>query len=580
MPAILGTPLEGGPAQKLDLDLLLTSRLLLQANSGAGKSWALRRLLEQTHGQVQQLVFDPEGEFATLRERFDYVLAARQGGDVLADPRSAKLLIEKLLELRVNAILDIYELKVHERVLFVRRALEALVNAPRTLWHPALVVIDEAHAFCPQKGEAESRPAVIDLCARGRKRGFCAVLATQRLSKLDKDAAAECNNKLIGRSALDVDMDRAAEELGFKTKDQKLSLRDLGNGQFYAFGPALTRAVTLIQVGAVETTHPKAGARAVGPPAPSDKVKAVLAKLSDLPAEAEAREKTLEELRKENASLKAQVTKAQKGQPAAPPDPRLAERVKALTDQVAELKKAAALNFDKQLNGLHVASLDLWKKFEKLTGELSAQIGRVKREAPSPTLPAPRLPAPRVVPSPPLRPVPRAPIPVNGDEQITRPQQRILNALAWLESVGIPEPEQPAVAFLANYKYGTGGFNNPKGRLNQRGLIQYLTGDRMQLTDAGREYAQFPDAVLTTDELHRMVLNKLPNPEQRILQPLLAVWPEGLSVEDAAREANYEPGTGGFNNPRGRLRTLGLIEYPTPGQLRARDILFLPDRSR
>lgn len=45
---------------------------------------------------------------------------------------------------------------------------------------------------------AESAGAVIDLATRGRKRGQCAVIATQRLSKLHKDAAAEMKNKLIG----------------------------------------------------------------------------------------------------------------------------------------------------------------------------------------------------------------------------------------------------------------------------------------------------------------------------------------------------------------------------------------------
>src|SRR3990167_5423334 len=136
---------EIGPRVTCDLDRLVNSRLLVQANSGAGKSWALRRLLEQTHGQIQQLVIDPEGEFASLRERFDYVLAARQGGDTATDARTAKLLAERLLELGVSAILDIYELKPHERVRFVKVFLDALVDAPKALWHPVLVVRSEEH---------------------------------------------------------------------------------------------------------------------------------------------------------------------------------------------------------------------------------------------------------------------------------------------------------------------------------------------------------------------------------------------------------------------------------------------------
>lgn len=86
--------IELGPQLRCDLDRLITTRLLIQANSGGGKSWALRRLLEQSHGHVQQLVLDPEGEFATLRERYDYVLAARSGGDTVADPRLAAALAD------------------------------------------------------------------------------------------------------------------------------------------------------------------------------------------------------------------------------------------------------------------------------------------------------------------------------------------------------------------------------------------------------------------------------------------------------------------------------------------------------
>lgn len=35
---------------------------------------------------------------------------------------------------------------------------------------------------------------------------------------------------------------------------------------------------------------------------------------------------------------------------------------------------------------------------------------------------------------------------------------------------------------------------------------------------------------------------------------------------------------GAFNNPRGRLRSLGLIEYPQPGFVVARPLLFLESR--
>ncbi len=49
----------------IDLPTLLKTRLLVQANSGGGKSWLIRRILEQSQGKVQQIVIDVEGDFAS-----------------------------------------------------------------------------------------------------------------------------------------------------------------------------------------------------------------------------------------------------------------------------------------------------------------------------------------------------------------------------------------------------------------------------------------------------------------------------------------------------------------------------------
>ncbi len=189
-PVLSFDPKAAGPS--VDLPRLVASRMLIQANSGAGKSWALRYLLEQTYGKIPHLVLDPEGEFSTLREKFPYLLVGKDG-DVPADPKTAKVLCRRLMEVGTSAVLDIYDLQPDARRRFVRLFLEELMHLPRKLWRPLLVVVDEAHNYCPERGaaEAESKDAVMALCTQGRKRGFTAVLATQRLAKLHKDAAAE-----------------------------------------------------------------------------------------------------------------------------------------------------------------------------------------------------------------------------------------------------------------------------------------------------------------------------------------------------------------------------------------------------
>ena len=69
----MGTTRTGEPGL-IDLAELLATRLLVQGNSGSGKSHLLRRLLEQSAGWVQQVIIDPEGDFVTLADRYGHVV--------------------------------------------------------------------------------------------------------------------------------------------------------------------------------------------------------------------------------------------------------------------------------------------------------------------------------------------------------------------------------------------------------------------------------------------------------------------------------------------------------------------------
>lgn len=545
---------------KIDLPVLLESRMLLQANSGGGKSWALRWLLEHTADQVQQLVLDPEGEFATLRERFDYIVCAPREADAVATPATAAALARALWESGSSAIVDIYELKAHERASFVRRFCEALIAAPRRMWHSTLVVIDEVHIFAPQVGKAESAGAVIDLATRGRKRGLSLLGATQRISKLHKDVAAELLNKLIGRTGLDIDVARAADELGMARRDAQPVLRGLEPGEFFKFGPALSRAVERVRIGPVTTTHPRTGQRALSAPPPaSPAILAKLAKIEGLQREAEAEEKSVETLTAEVATLRRKLAAAERAGPAS-----------GITEAEVERRVAAALAAA-QPSPVVITGLD----------QAAAAVESVRRalldRAPA------QAPAPGLRPAAPPRATSAAAAPPKASAApsaagLTGPEQRILDAIAWLESLGVDKPEQPAVAFLAGYTYGGGAFNNPRGRLHQRGLVEYVAGNSIRLTEAGRAAANRPAAPASDDELHARVLARLPGPEQRLLRPLLAAYPQAMSNADLAAAAGYTPGAGAFNNPRGRLRSLGLVEYPQPGWVAARALLFPPPR--
>jgi hypothetical protein len=509
-------------------------------------------VLEQTHGKVQQLVLDPEGEFATLREKFDYVLASKQGGDTAADPRAAKLLAERLLELRTSAILDIYELKAHERVRFVRLFLEALVDAPKKLWHPVLVVVDEAHVYCPQKGEAESAGAVIDLCTRGRKRGFCAVLATQRLSKLHKDAAAELNNKLIGRTGLDVDRKRASEELGFSEKEQSYSLRQLNPGEFFGFGPALSIEVQKVKIGSVQTTHPKAGARlAFTPPPPTAKIKRLLPKLADLPAEAEKVTRTVEDLKRDLVDARRQLTLLQHGRGTVTKEKVIEKRV-----EVSVVRDAQTARIERMLE----RGRKLWKPLAEQLASLETTLRGVARQSlRSVNTP----PAVRAIATSEKRQLltprqARAHAEVIASAQDGRPgraERAMLTVLAqYPEGCNVGK-----LALLAGYRAG-GGFRNRISTCRTNGwLIGENTGI-MRITEAGREVLGEiePLPAPGLDLLTYWLNNRRFGKAERAALQALADHREGLTGPDLAEAAGYAWG-GGFRNRISTLRTAGVI---------------------
>ena len=562
----LGTWVDGDlPSGHANIDLarLLESMLLVQAASGGGKSWLIRRLLEQTAGLIQQIIIDPEGEFATLRERHDLVIAAAHGGDALAHPSTARLLAERLLETNVSAVIDLYDLKVgkkngkpfDERAQFVEIFIDTIVNAPKRLWHPVLIVIDEAHMFCPEVGDSPSAGAVINLSTRGRKRGFCLVAATQRIAQFSKAAAGNLHNKVIGLTSLDVDLRRAAGDLGIPFSEARTTLRSLNPGEFYAFGPAIGNAPQRMKSGPVKTTHPKAGQRLLQPPPkPTAAIKAILPQLADLPKEAEEEARTVEQLRVENARLKRE---ANVRKPIAALVPADQSAIRSLEETIKNQRAML-----KQFQLIQSEGVKLVERLNKTLAEDVKVPDAVTRiETHKQQSVAPRIEARQVIPP--------------ADGEISGPEQRILDAIAWLEAIGITPANQTAVAFLANYTIGGGAFNNPRGRLNKRGLIEYVAGDKVQLTDDGRQYARPPEDSPTTEELHRRVMNLLPGPEKRLLQPLLDSYPDPMTNDELAAAANYEPGGGAFNNPRGRLKSLGLIEYPAKGIIVASSVLFL-----
>ncbi|WP_084365533.1 ATP-binding protein [Rhizobium sp. RU36D] len=250
----MGTVSGGAPA-KLDIEELLATRLLVQGNSGSGKSHLLRRLLEQSAQWVQQVIIDPEGDFVTLSDKYGHVV-------VDGERTEAELagIADRIRRHRVSCVLTLEGLDIEQQMRAAAAFLNGLFDADRDYWYPVLVVVDEAQMFAPSVGGDVSEDArkmslgaMTNLMCRGRKRGLAGVIATQRLAKLAKNVAAEASNFLMGRTFLDIDMARAADLLGMDRRQAEM-FRDLKRGNFVALGPALSRRPLPIVIGNVETS--------------------------------------------------------------------------------------------------------------------------------------------------------------------------------------------------------------------------------------------------------------------------------------------------------------------------------------
>jgi len=558
----------GGKKLELDLPTLVDTRLLIQANSGGGKSWLLRLVAERAG--IQTIVLDNEGEFASLREAVD-VLLVGAGGELPANPRHAALLARRLLEYKVSAVVDLYELKLSDRRRFVKLFLESLIHLPRDLWRPTLVILDEAHIYCPERGsgEAESTEAVISLMSQGRKRGFAGIIATQRLSKLHKDAAAEANNVIIGRTWLDADQVRAGDALGLSKAD-RLKLRDVGQGEFYAFGPALSHpGVVRFSSDQVRTTHPRPGQRhLLTAPAPSGAIRGVLAKFADLPHEVEEEIRGLDEARRRIVELERQIKRHKSPSAAQQTDHLAIERaVKSAVERertVWQRKLEQGRPRFRQLTAALASTGHSLTKVKELLEEIEREwlTPQVVNAVPDPGLNH----GPERIAKPAKERV-ASTEDLNGAFKLAAGERKILTALAQY-----PERRSKVqVAVLTGYAATGGGFNNYLGALRSRGLIEG-DGDRLMITESGIQALGSWERLPAGAALIEYWRNRLGKAERLILEALTQAYPDPLRKEEVAAKAGYEASGGGFNNALGRLRTLELVQGR--GELRASDDLF------
>ena len=575
------------------LDDLIQTRLLLQADSGGGKSWCIRYLMEQSYSIVPQTLIDIEGEFSTLRERFPYVLvSATPGeGDLRADPATAGPLCRKIAENGASVIVDLFDLDEKDQQLFVANYAAELLSLPKALWTPSLVVIDEAERVAPEQGAAVSKSIVSSLVKRARKRRLGVVLAAQNLADLSKKAARSLHNKMIGLATLDTDIKRSAAELGFD-KDRARELSELEAGTFFAHGRAFPyRGVRLVRTGPVKTTHDPLSHRDTPPEAiqTPETLNKVLEDLATIEAPADTDSgpgsppTAIDEdlLRREiTTRLEKHYEEELQRRLRENSDQRIQEATAHLQTQASNLRNSLEEARQHARNCLR--SLETPAKNEldtRADNGISQEDVRVEPE------PQPQKEVEEVWDTDPGDIVGYA---VSGDDHwsddLSDAHRSILEQLEFLRSHKVRFIDRRNLALLSGRSPRSSAYDDALAYLKKAGLIDYPEPGNVGITSLGRTIVTFIlndghntdrfEAGKTLAQLQREWLAYLGPSRSSLLQPLLEEHPSDMTREELARRSGRSSRSSAFDDALAQMRKLGLIEYPGRGRIRATELLF------
>jgi hypothetical protein len=161
---------------------------LIESVALANPDYALKDLIRAAHARALE---EANIGFAALAERLEYLEETRLLAPVGTSIHD--LVVEgKMTILNFRGVApDIQELVV-TRILSSFFELRKRDKIP-----PLFLVIEEAHNFCPQQGQALSSRTLKTIASEGRKFGMGMCVVSQRPARVDKNILSQCATQLI-----------------------------------------------------------------------------------------------------------------------------------------------------------------------------------------------------------------------------------------------------------------------------------------------------------------------------------------------------------------------------------------------
>lgn len=575
---------------------VVTQTLATIGRKGAGKTYLATMIAEQILDIGAQVVaIDPVGNWWGLRVGSDgrskgkqiFVMGGEHG-DVPIVPEAGAKVAKVIVEKGISVILDISGFRLGERKRFCADFGEELLHLKKKQRTPVHIFIEEAQLIIPQRvGPEEARMvgAFEQIVRLGRNYGIGCTLVTQRPQSVNKEVLSQveclCVLQVTGlheRKALEDWVQEAGADRSLIGE-----LPGLEQGEGYVWSPSWLRIYQRVHFAKKQTfdasATPKVGQATRAASLSAVDVKALKEDMAEVVSQAQkddpiALRKEIAELRKHKCPVVQQnpvkiksITIPVVGKKTLiglqTTQQRFTKAIKDLKEYVLiaegqfnkfskELEKVTSMppSQAKLVDGTHDhGDIDMSKHYpERFKLPVSAHINAKAEEITS----------------------------VSGEPtNISSSQQRILDALAWMELLGRSPSDKTQIAILSEQRPTSGGYFNSLGGLRTAGMITYPTPGMVALTDNGRSLAKPSDIPRTSEQLQEMLFRKLSKAQIAILKILIEIYPEQISKDELAERAGLKSTSGGYFNNLGRLRSLKLIDYPTPGFAQALPVLFL-----
>lgn len=536
---------------------MATKTMGILAVKRSGKSNAAVVMAEEMYDAgVPWVAIDPKGDWWGIKAQGTHnapglpvIVFGGEHGDVPLEPTSGALVADLVAEQRLTCVLDVSDFgsKADQRR-FLTAFVQRLYKVNR---EPLHVFCEEADEYIPQRvssGDTTLVSSFETLVKRGGFRGIGVTLITQRSASLNKDVLTQVGTLFAMRTTGPQDRKAIRDWVDWHDAGSDLvkELPRLADGEAYLFSPEDLQTVEKIHF-RVRRTYDSGATPEVGkkirPPA----------NLADVNLDAirEAMAATIEKaeandpkhLQKRIRELERTVQRLTDERLSAPePEVEIREVPVIPTEMVMVMREIGeAIKRAEGIEGSVTVSVprNSFDPVAKVTRDLPPyQAAKVLEEMAARS--TSKSTSPRVGPS----------APTSNSNGLPGPQVKILTALAQHG----PQ-DKKTLAILTGYSHQGGGFNNPLGALRSAGYV--AKGNPIEITESGivtlGDYEPLPEG----SALLAWWMPQLSGPEQKIVTALSEYGP--LTKEALADATGYSAQGGGFNNPLGHLRTIGVI---------------------